>query len=183
MNRSGRDASPTAAIIDSRHEDHRGWLGHAVTTPERRSTDVNAMVLVDKDGRGLVLESYPASIQDRDKRRTASANLAMHLPVHPAGLRRQRIRRGNSHDGNVDRGRDRAQDRRSGWFAVNPRRWVVERFFAWIGREIHGWQATPRRPSNSARASSTPHPSCAARVSVRSRFMTFETHSKGRRRG
>jgi transposase len=26
------------------------------------------------------------------------------------------------------------QEPRSGGFAVNPRRWVVERFFAWIGR-------------------------------------------------
>jgi hypothetical protein len=46
--------------------------------------------------------------------RTASASLAVHLPVHPARLRRQRICRGKGHHGNVDRDRDRAQEPRSG---------------------------------------------------------------------
>jgi hypothetical protein len=48
-------------------------------------------------------------------------------------------------------------------FAVNPRRWVVERFFAWIGRN--------RRPAKDFEApsaphapSSTPHPSCCSCV-------------------
>jgi hypothetical protein len=49
-------------------------------------------------------------------------------------------------------------------FAVNPRRWVVERFFAWIGRKptagkrLRGYQSTPHAPS------STPHPSCCSCV-------------------
>jgi hypothetical protein len=34
-------------------------------------------------------------------------------------------------------------------FAVNPRRWVVERFFAWIGRN--------RRPAKDFEAPSAPH--------------------------
>ena len=38
-----------------------------------------------------MLEPHPASIQDRDGGGTASAGFALHLPVHPAGLRRQRI--------------------------------------------------------------------------------------------
>ena len=58
---------------------------------------------------------------------------AAHLPVHPAGLRRQRLSAGKGYHGHVDRGRDRARRDQVG-FAVNPRRWVVERFFAWIGR-------------------------------------------------
>jgi hypothetical protein len=44
-------------------------------------------------------------------------------------------------------------------FAVNPRRWVVERFFAWIGRNrrlAKDFEAT--------RLSSTPHPSCCSCV-------------------
>jgi transposase len=48
-------------------------------------------------------------------------------------------------------------------FAVNPRRWVVERFFGWIGRNrrlAKGFEAT----IDSARASSTPHPSCCSSV-------------------
>ena len=41
---------------------------------------------------------------------------------------------GKGHYGNVDRRRDSAQNPDQVGFAINPRRWVVERFFAWIGR-------------------------------------------------
>ena len=44
----------------------------------------------------------------------ASASLAAHFPVPPARLRRQRICRAKGRHGNVDRGRDRAQEPRSG---------------------------------------------------------------------
>ena len=46
-------------------------------------------------------------------------------------------------------------------FAVNPRRWVVDRFFAWIGRNrrlAKDFEAT----IDSARAFHTPHPSCCS---------------------
>jgi transposase len=60
-------------------------------------------------------------------------------------------------------------------FAVNPRRWVVERFFAWIGRNrrlAKDFEATidsTRLPLRRIRH--------AARASDCSRFMTFETDS------
>jgi Transposase DDE domain len=46
----------------------------------------------------------------------------------------KRIGRGEGHHGHVDCRRNRAQESDQIRFAVNPRRWVVERFFAWIGR-------------------------------------------------
>jgi hypothetical protein len=62
-------------------------------------------------------------------------------------------------------------------FAVNPRRWVVERFFAWIGsnrRLAKDFEATnrlrTRLPLRRIRH--------AARASDRSCFMTFETDSQ-----
>jgi Phage integrase family len=59
-------------------------------------------------------------------------------------------------------------------FAVNPRRWVVERFFAWIGRNrrLRGHhRVCSRLPLRRIRH--------AARASDRSRFMTFENRLLG----
>jgi transposase len=61
-------------------------------------------------------------------------------------------------------------------FAVNPRRWVVERFFAWIGRNrrlAKDFEAT----IGSARAFLYARIRHVARASDRSCFMTFETDS------
>ena len=66
-------------------------------------------------------------------------------------------------------------------FAVNPRRWVVERFFAWIGRNrrlAKDFEAT----IDSARAFLYAASVMLLVASDRSCFMTFETDSKRRRR-
>ena len=65
-NGSGRDASPSAAIIDSQSiktteaGGPRGYdAGKTINGRKRHA-------LVDTDGRGLMIEPHPASIQDRD---------------------------------------------------------------------------------------------------------------------
>ena len=64
--RVGRDASPTAAIIDSQSAKTTRPAGHAVTSAGKKINGRKRHALVDTDGRGLVLEPHPASIQDRD---------------------------------------------------------------------------------------------------------------------
>ena len=90
-----------------------------------------AAAFVDTDGRGLALEPHPASIQDRDG---GGPLLRLSRRIFPLV---QRVF--------ADRGEKvttatliaveivRKNPDQVG-FAVNPRRWVVERFFAWIGR-------------------------------------------------
>ncbi len=63
--RVGRDASPSAAIIDSQSvkaTEAGGPPGYDAGKKNGRKHHA----LVDTDGRGLVLEPHPASIQDRD---------------------------------------------------------------------------------------------------------------------
>ena len=86
------------------------------------------------DGRGLVLEPQPASIQDRDgggpllrvsryifpfiQRVFADSGYAGEKVTTATLIAVEIVRKNPDQVG----------------FAVDPRRWVVERFFAWIGR-------------------------------------------------
>jgi transposase len=132
--RIGRAASPSAAIIDSQSVKTteaggpRGYdAGKKINGRKRRA-------LVDTDGRGLVLEPHPASIQDRDgggpllrasrrifpfiRRVFADSGYASEKVAKATLIAVEIVRKNPDQVG----------------FAVNPRRWVVERFFAWIGR-------------------------------------------------
>ena len=89
---------------------------------------------MDTDGRGLALEPHPASIQDRDG---GGPLLRVSRRIFPFI---QRVFADGGYAGEkvttatliaveiVRKNPDQVG------FAVNPRRWVVERFFAWIGR-------------------------------------------------
>jgi transposase len=64
--RVGRDASPTAAIIDSQSAKTTEAGGPRGYDAGKKINGRKRHALVDTDGRGLVLEPHPASIQDRD---------------------------------------------------------------------------------------------------------------------
>src|SRR6202047_693654 len=132
--RVGREASPSAAIIDSQSVKPTEAGGPRGYDAGKKINGRKRHALVDTDGRGLVLEPHPASIQDRDgggpllrvsrrifpfiQRVFADSGYAGEK-VAKASLIAVEIVRKNPHQVG---------------FAVNPRRWVVERFFAWIGR-------------------------------------------------
>ena len=64
--RVGRDACPMAAIIDSQSAKTTEAGGPRGYDAGKKINGRKRHALVDTDGRGLVLESHPASIQDRD---------------------------------------------------------------------------------------------------------------------
>ena len=131
--RVGREASPTAAVIDSQS---------VKTTESGRSARLRCgkkvlgrkrHAMVDTDGRALKLQAHPASVQDRDgagpllrASRPACLSSSASLPIAATPDRASQRQ--------PDQRRDRAQTTDQVGFAVQPRRWVVERFFAWLGR-------------------------------------------------
>ena len=161
--RVGRDASPTAAIIDSQSAKTTEAGGPRGYDAGKKINGRKRHALVDTDGRGLVLEPHPASIQDRDG---GGPLLRVSRYIFPFI---QRVFADSGYAGKkvttatliaveiVRKNPDQVG------FAVNPRRWVVERFFAWIGRNrrlAKDFEAT----IDSAVPSSTPHPSCCSCV-------------------
>lgn len=107
--------------------------------------------LIDTDGRALVLDPQPADVQDRDgavpvlrlSRRSfpfitkafADAGYAGDKPASATIIAVEIVRKPPDQVG----------------FAVHPRRWVVERFFAWISRNRRLWK-DPEATLASARA-------------------------------
>jgi len=100
-----------------------------------RSTGASVHALVDTtDGRGLVIEPHPASVQDRDGGGPLLSLSRRSFPFiervfADAGYAGERVAGATSVALEIVR---KARDQIG--FAVQPRRWVVERFFAWIGR-------------------------------------------------
>jgi putative transposase len=96
--------------------------------------------LVDTDGRGLVLLAHPASVQDRDGAGPLLAASRRPFPFiekvfADAGYQGPRVATATRIAVEIVR---REPDQIG--FAVQPRRWVVERFFAWINRNRRLWK-------------------------------------------
>ena len=97
-------------------------------------------VMVDTDGRGLILEPQPADVQDRDR---AGAVLRLSRRAFPfvakafadAGYAGDKAATATIITVEIVR---KPPDQIG--FAVDPRRWVVERFFSWISRNRRLWK-------------------------------------------
>ena len=132
--RVGRAASPSAAIIDSQSVKTTEAGGPRGYDAGKKINGRKRHALVDTDGRGLVIEPHPASIQDRDG---GGPLLWMSRRPFPfiekvfadSGYAGDRLARATIIAVEIVR-----KNPDQVGFAVNPRRWVVERFFAWLGR-------------------------------------------------
>ena len=132
--RAGRQASPSAAIIDSQSVKTTKFRGTSASTPARRSRGERGHALVDTDGRALLIEPHRADIQDRDGGaallKMSRSNLSLYERVFAdGGYTGDRM--ANATEIIVEIVRKQADQV---GFVLLPRRWVVERFFAWINR-------------------------------------------------
>jgi len=132
--RAGREASPTAAVIDSQSVRTTEAGGPRGYDAGKKINGRKRHALVDTDGRPLVLHCHPASMQDRDgavpllrasrarfpfvTRAFADAAYAAGRVANATRIAIEIVRKPKEQVG----------------FAMHPRRWVVERCFAWLGR-------------------------------------------------
>ncbi len=132
--RVGRGASPTAAVIDSQSVKTTEAGGPRGYEAGKKVNGRKRNAMVDTDGRLLVLHLSPASVQDRDgavpllqtsrcrfpfvERAFADTAYAAERVANATRIAIEIVRKPPGQVG----------------FLVHPRRWVVERCFAWLGR-------------------------------------------------
>jgi transposase len=171
-----RTASLTGGIIESQSFKTTEAGGPRGYDAGKRIKGRKRHALVDTDGHGLVLEPHSTSIQDRDgggpllqisrrifafiQRVFADSGYASEKVAEATLIAVEIVRKNPDQVG----------------FVVNPRHWVVELFFAWIGRNrrlAKDFEAT----IHSARAFLY---TASVMLLVRRRtcFMTFETDSR-----
>jgi transposase len=127
--RVGRDASPSAAVIDSQSIKTTEAGGPRGYDAGKKINRRKRLATVDTDGRGLKLQVHLASVQDRDGAIPLLRASRALYPFIERAYAAERVANATRVIVEIV-----CKQVHQIGFAVHPRRWVVERFFAWLGR-------------------------------------------------